>query len=71
MKDIPYLRKRNNPNIPERAKNKDRSPSIANKFEVMAMNESCVIASTAGMESTANIKSVDSTKTSVMKAMVA
>lgn len=56
----PTFRKRKYPIIPAMAKYKERKPKIAKIFEVYTINMSLLIASMAGMLSTANIRSEDS-----------
>ncbi len=71
INEIPNFKYLNRFNIPARAKKRERKPSIAKRFEVIAIKESCVIASTAGIESIAKTTSVDSSNTTVMNATVA
>src|ERR1035437_1823941 len=56
----PTLRKRKYPIIPAMAKYSDRKPNIAKMLEVYTMNVLLLIARTAGILSTANMRSEDS-----------
>ena len=60
MMDKPTFRKRNLSINPVIAKYRLRKPRMAKAFEVKTINGSCVMESTAGMESKAKTISVDS-----------
>jgi hypothetical protein len=61
----------NFPITPWSRKNSERSPRIAKMFEVKTMNGSVVMAKIAGIESTANTRSVHSIRTRTIRSGVA
>ena len=71
MTEMPYFKYGNLPAMPDNKKYKERKPIIAKMFDEYTKKVSCVMDNTAGMESTAKIRSLISTTITAAKSGVA